>query len=229
MRSKLEPPLPKAYFGNAVIRDRTVEKKEEIEEESVGAIALQIQKLIKRLDEKIFRTFYGNFEVLPFRKLFDEAEFKMVMMQATGSSRFSVYEVDFGWGPPLFVKSPNIRDNGEMKNYQNDTPVPSKLNPEAKEWDQQRSSWKEKGKAKEFDEWKKQRELAAKITEKLDKKKQKVPECSKARTIQRIPIAVTKALLLKTQRTDGNVLPVDSFDDNNSSGNEQDEIAVKMC
>ncbi|MCO5573860.1 hypothetical protein L7F22_027635 [Adiantum nelumboides] len=114
MRSKLEPPLPKAYFGNAVIRDRTVEKKEEIEEESVGAIALRIQKLIKRIDEKIFRTFYGNFEVLSFRKLFDEAEFKMVMMQVTGFPRFPVYEVDFGWGPSLCVRSPNVRGNGEM-------------------------------------------------------------------------------------------------------------------
>ncbi|MCO5607281.1 hypothetical protein L7F22_061474 [Adiantum nelumboides] len=34
----------------------------------------------------------------------------------------------------------------------NDPPVSSKLNPKAKEWDQQRSTWKEKGKAKEFDE-----------------------------------------------------------------------------
>ncbi|MCO5555522.1 hypothetical protein L7F22_009067 [Adiantum nelumboides] len=111
----------------------------------------------------------------------------------------------------------------------NDTSVPSKLNPKAKEWDQQRSSWKEKGKAKEFDEWKEQREQAAKITEKLDKKKPKVPECSEARTIQRILVAITEALLLGTQNINGNALPVDSFDDSSSSGNEQDEIEVKMC
>ncbi|MCO5550928.1 hypothetical protein L7F22_004422 [Adiantum nelumboides] len=39
-----------------------------------------------------------------------------------------------------------------------EAPVPSKLNPKAKEWDRQRSTWKEKGKAKEFDEWKESRE-----------------------------------------------------------------------
>ncbi|MCO5581211.1 hypothetical protein L7F22_035089 [Adiantum nelumboides] len=47
----------------------------------------------------------------------------------------------------------------------NDPPTQSKLNPKAKEWSQQRSTWKEKGKAKEYDEWQEQRELAATITE----------------------------------------------------------------
>ncbi|MCO5611982.1 hypothetical protein L7F22_066242 [Adiantum nelumboides] len=47
----------------------------------------------------------------------------------------------------------------------NDPPAQSKLNPKAKEWSQQRSTWKEKGKAKEYDEWQEHRELAAKITE----------------------------------------------------------------
>ncbi|KAI5062697.1 hypothetical protein GOP47_0023236 [Adiantum capillus-veneris] len=114
MRSKLEPPLPEAYFGNAIIRDGTVARKEELEQESVGAIALRIQKLIKRIDEFFFRTFYGKFEVLRFMKLFDEAEFKMVMLQVSSSPRFPVYEVDFGWGPPLCVRSPHIRGDGEM-------------------------------------------------------------------------------------------------------------------
>ncbi|MCO5547588.1 hypothetical protein L7F22_001039 [Adiantum nelumboides] len=60
----------------------------------------------------------------------------------------------------------------------------------------------EKSKDKEFDEWKDQRELAAKITENIEKKKPKIPECSKARTVQRIPIAMTEALLLETQTVD---------------------------
>ncbi|MCO5586783.1 hypothetical protein L7F22_040725 [Adiantum nelumboides] len=59
-------------------------------------------------------------------------------------------------------------------------PVPSKMNPKAKEWEQSRSTWKEKGKAKEFDEWKDKRELATKITENLEKNKPEVLECSEA-------------------------------------------------
>ncbi|MCO5575419.1 hypothetical protein L7F22_029220 [Adiantum nelumboides] len=63
----------------------------------------------------------------------------------------------------------------------------------------------------------------------LEKKKLEVPKCSKARTIQRIPIAITEALRLETQGTGGNVWPIDSSDNSNSFGNEQDEVEVKMC
>ncbi|MCO5575004.1 hypothetical protein L7F22_028801 [Adiantum nelumboides] len=84
-----------------------------------------------------------------------------------------------------------------------------------------------KGKAKEFDEWKEQRKLATKIIEKLEKKKPKIIECSEARTIQRIPVAVIEALLLETQGT--GALPVKSFDNSKSFGNEQDEVEIKMC
>ncbi|MCO5564628.1 hypothetical protein L7F22_018294 [Adiantum nelumboides] len=41
-----------------------------------------------------------------------------------------------------------------IKELPGDEPTSSKLNPKAKEWEQSRSTWKDKGKAKEFDEWK---------------------------------------------------------------------------
>ncbi|MCO5602306.1 hypothetical protein L7F22_056435 [Adiantum nelumboides] len=141
-------------------------------------------------------------------------------------------------------------DKKKKKNdkFPNDSPAQSKLNPQAKEWNQQTSTWKEKGKAKEYDEWKEQRELAATITkklekkkpelhecfesratitEKLEKKKPKLHECFEARAIHRIPIA--EALLLDTQNTGTPIITMDSSKNNCSSGNEQDEIEVKMC
>ncbi|MCO5578913.1 hypothetical protein L7F22_032762 [Adiantum nelumboides] len=114
MRSKLEPPLPEAYFGNAIIRNGTVAKREEILQETMGETALRIQELIESIDDNFMRTFYGKCEVLPLLKVLDEAEFKMVMLQVSSSPRFPVYDVDFGWGPPLCVRSPHIRSNGEM-------------------------------------------------------------------------------------------------------------------
>ncbi|MCO5560711.1 hypothetical protein L7F22_014329 [Adiantum nelumboides] len=64
-----------------------------------------------------------------------------------------------------------------IEQLQGDEPVPapSKLNPKAKEWEQRKSTWKEKGKAKEFDEWKDHMELATKITANLEKKKPEIP------------------------------------------------------
>ncbi|MCO5615064.1 hypothetical protein L7F22_069352 [Adiantum nelumboides] len=105
----------------------------------------------------------------------------------------------------------------------NDPPVPPKLNPQAKEWNQQRSTWKEKGKAKEYDEWKEQRELAATITKKLEKKKPEVLECSEARAIHRRP---AETLLLDTQNTGTPIMAMDSSKNSSSSGNEQVEIEL---
>ncbi|MCO5597234.1 hypothetical protein L7F22_051310 [Adiantum nelumboides] len=92
---------------------------------------------------------------------------------------------------------------------------------------QSRSTWKEKGKAKEFDEWKDQRKLAAKITQNLEKKKPKVPECSEARLIQRIPIGVKEAFLLETQDVGTAAVPVDSSENSSNSKNEPDEIEAE--
>ncbi|MCO5601221.1 hypothetical protein L7F22_055340 [Adiantum nelumboides] len=114
------------------------------------------------------------------------------------------------------------RNTVVIEELPNDPPAQSKLNPQAKEWNQQRSTWKEKGKAKEYDEWKEQRELATKIIEKLEKKKPKVCECSEARAIHRIPVA--EALLLDTQNTGAPIKAMDSSENSSSFGNEQDEI-----
>ncbi|MCO5590386.1 hypothetical protein L7F22_044356 [Adiantum nelumboides] len=103
-----------------------------------------------------------------------------------------------------------------------DEPMSSKLNPKAKEWKQHKSTWKEKGKAKESDEWKEQREMAAKIIENLSKKKLEIPECSKARAVQRIPVPVAEALLLETKTVGTGSILVDSSKDNSDSEKEND-------
>ncbi|MCO5553370.1 hypothetical protein L7F22_006891 [Adiantum nelumboides] len=79
------------------------------------------------------------------------------------------------------------------------------------------------------DEWKDQRELATKITENLEKKKPEILECSEARTVQSILVAVAEALLLETQTVGIGSIPVDSFEAITYSENEQDEIEVQMC
>ncbi|MCO5548192.1 hypothetical protein L7F22_001650 [Adiantum nelumboides] len=116
-----------------------------------------------------------------------------------------------------------------MKGYQKRLPY----HPKAKEWEQQRSTWKEKDKAKEFDEWKEQRELPARITENVEKKKPHKPKTFEAKNIQRTPAVVAETLLLDTQKDNVEVNyttgAVGSFDTIDSFGNEQDEVQIKIC
>ncbi|MCO5604588.1 hypothetical protein L7F22_058756 [Adiantum nelumboides] len=53
---------------------------------------------------------------------------------------------------PVSVRAITRNSSVVIEELPKETPVPSKLNPKAKEWKQQRSTSKEKGKAKEFDE-----------------------------------------------------------------------------
>ncbi|KAI5062217.1 hypothetical protein GOP47_0022756 [Adiantum capillus-veneris] len=114
MRSRMKPPLPEGYFGNAINREGTIARKGELQQESLGATALRIQRLIEMLDETLMRTLYGKVEVLPLIKIMEEMDFSIVMFQLSSSPRFPVYDVDFGWGPPLSVQCPRIRGDGEM-------------------------------------------------------------------------------------------------------------------
>ncbi|MCO5589114.1 hypothetical protein L7F22_043080 [Adiantum nelumboides] len=114
MRSRVDPPLPEGYFGNAIIREGIGAKREELLQESLGTTALRIQRLIQTLDETLMKTMYGQVEGLPPSKLFGGMDFRMVRLQLSSSPRFPVYDVDFGWGPALSVQCPLIRGDGEM-------------------------------------------------------------------------------------------------------------------
>ncbi|KAI5054182.1 hypothetical protein GOP47_0030924, partial [Adiantum capillus-veneris] len=116
MRSRMDPPLPVGYFGNAISGNGTKALTEELQQENLGTTALRLQKLISTLDETFMRESYGKVEVLPFSKLLEEfrKDFNMVRLHVSSSPRFPVYEVDFGMGPPSCVRCPHIRGNGEM-------------------------------------------------------------------------------------------------------------------
>ncbi|MCO5578914.1 hypothetical protein L7F22_032763 [Adiantum nelumboides] len=114
MRSRVNPPLPEGYFGNAIIREGTGARREELLQESLGTTALCIQRLVQTLDQTLMKTMYGQVEGLPPSKLFGGMDFRMVRLQLSSSPRFPVYDVDFGWGPALSIQCPLIRGDGEM-------------------------------------------------------------------------------------------------------------------
>ena len=100
LRTRMDPPLPQYSFGN-IYRVATVIQSSEEENGLVGKVREAIGKInmdyVKKLQE-------GN-EHLLFMKEVGGKVMKgdIVPLNFTSLCRFPIYEVDFGWGKPIWV------------------------------------------------------------------------------------------------------------------------------
>ncbi|KAL7001243.1 hypothetical protein U1Q18_002395 [Sarracenia purpurea var. burkii] len=112
-RTRLDPPLPDAYFGNTVHPAFVTTTAGELLEHGLGWVA-------RKLNQKI--ALQTNDEVRNFLKRWAEnpALLKIggLMKNALANSsspRFDVYGCDFGWGKPVAVRSGSAnKNNGKI-------------------------------------------------------------------------------------------------------------------
>lgn len=111
VRSRLQPPLPLEYFGNAGQLGTVTIKKRELLEQGLGHVAWQIKKMIAMHTEEKIRNYLESWKRKPHLGG-DTLSSSLVM----GSSpRFDVYGNDFGWGKPIAVRSgPASMRDGRM-------------------------------------------------------------------------------------------------------------------
>ncbi|CAN1192099.1 Uncharacterized acetyltransferase At3g50280 [Linum perenne] len=102
-RSRLKPRFPDDYFGNAVMTWPIALKVKVLQEEGLGHVAAEINKVVTGLsDEKLkgaVESWIGNPKMPTLRQS------GYGCMALSGSPRFDVYGNDFGWGPPAAVRS----------------------------------------------------------------------------------------------------------------------------
>nr|XP_010935790.1 BAHD acyltransferase DCR [Elaeis guineensis] len=101
-RSRVEPPLPDAYFGNLIQAIFTVTASGLLLASPPEFGASAIQKVIDAHDAGAIRKRLEEYEAKPKMFYYSDAGFNCV---AVGSSpRFKVYDVDFGFGRPERVR-----------------------------------------------------------------------------------------------------------------------------
>ena len=110
-RSRLEPPIPENYFGNCVIGPLAEAKARKFMDGNGFPFAAElVSDMFKELDEEIL----GVAEKLVIKILNLIKETGKQMISVSGSPRFGVYEVDFGWGKPRKVEIISIDRSGAI-------------------------------------------------------------------------------------------------------------------
>ncbi|XP_010550545.1 PREDICTED: BAHD acyltransferase DCR [Tarenaya hassleriana] len=117
-RRRVDPPMPDEYFGNLIQAIFTGTAAGLLATEGGPAIgATVIQKAIAAHDARAIQARNEEWEKSP--KIFQWKDAGANCVAVGSSPRFRVYDVDFGWGKPEFVRSgSNNRFDGMVYLYQ---------------------------------------------------------------------------------------------------------------
>ncbi|XP_028806211.1 phenolic glucoside malonyltransferase 1-like [Neltuma alba] len=99
-RARLEPPIPETYFGNCVMPQILEIQPENIkDEDGLVMLAKKIHRKIKKIQKE--KGALDGAETLFSGYSLQSAEgIEVQYIAVAGSTRFGVYETDFGWGRP---------------------------------------------------------------------------------------------------------------------------------
>ncbi|EXB94480.1 Malonyl-coenzyme A:anthocyanin 3-O-glucoside-6''-O-malonyltransferase [Morus notabilis] len=106
-RSRLEFPLPATYFGNCLaVSFVPVKRKELLGENGTVAAAKAIGKEVREMNKQALKELENW--VMKYKKI-EESHRQHVTV--TGSPKFGLYEVDFGWGRPKKSEAVHFSDS----------------------------------------------------------------------------------------------------------------------
>ncbi|XP_006367771.1 uncharacterized acetyltransferase At3g50280-like [Solanum tuberosum] len=104
-RSRLNPPLPEGYFGNAIHGKQVKTSVGELLENGLGWVAMQINKMVVSQNSeevvKIYKGWVENPVILKKGSVYEGNNRLLI----SSSPRHNIYGNDFGWGNPIGVRS----------------------------------------------------------------------------------------------------------------------------
>lgn len=114
-RSRVRPPLPKGYLGNAIFRASAVAKAGDVVSEQLDAVAGRVSGATARLDDEYVRSLVDYLEqvvgdVAGLRKgewVMPETDLWVISWQG-----LPIYDADFGWGRPAFMGRASLQFSG---------------------------------------------------------------------------------------------------------------------
>ncbi|XP_016549693.2 uncharacterized acetyltransferase At3g50280-like, partial [Capsicum annuum] len=111
-RSRLNPPIPEEYFGNALHFKKVKTSAGELLKNGLGWAAMQINKIVLAQNTEEVVKMYKDWVENPIL-ITKGSVYGGITKLAIGSTpRHNIYSIDFGWGKPIGVRSgmPNKSD-----------------------------------------------------------------------------------------------------------------------
>ncbi|CAD6224952.1 unnamed protein product [Miscanthus lutarioriparius] len=126
--TRLRPPLPATYFGNAIVRDLVTVKVGDVLSQPLGFVADRIKRAVSRVDDAFVRS------VVDYLELESEKGNQAARGQFMPESDLwvvswlgmPIHDADFGWGRPGFVAPAQMFGSGTAyvtQGYDKDDPI----------------------------------------------------------------------------------------------------------
>ncbi|KAJ4710278.1 Hydroxycinnamoyl-CoA shikimate/quinate hydroxycinnamoyl transferase [Melia azedarach] len=121
-RSRLNPPLPPGFIGNVLFGATSIALSGNIISEPFISTIERIHKAIKRMDDEYVKSALAYLKQFPDPKAFKRSDhtFKCPNLLISNLSLMPIYDADFGWGRPMYVR-PLHRSDGTVQIF----PTPS--------------------------------------------------------------------------------------------------------
>ncbi|ERM93925.1 shikimate O-hydroxycinnamoyltransferase [Amborella trichopoda] len=114
-RSRLQPPLPPEYFGNAVFAAAPLVMSGDLMSKPLKFAAEKIHEAIVRMDNEYLRSALDYLELLPDPDAVKRGAhtFECPNIGVISWAKQPSYEADFGWGRPVFMGPAGMAHEGQ--------------------------------------------------------------------------------------------------------------------
>ncbi|KAJ1254526.1 hypothetical protein BS78_K038400 [Paspalum vaginatum] len=111
IRSRVSPPLPRGFFGNAVVRDLVTARVGDVLDSSLGSVAAMVKEAVNHVDDAFVRSVVDYLELEygngggggTHAQASSEQLAPASDLWAVSWLGMSMYDADFGSGEPRFV------------------------------------------------------------------------------------------------------------------------------
>ncbi|KAK1371835.1 Vinorine synthase [Heracleum sosnowskyi] len=110
LRTRFDPPLPKDYFGNLYRMAIFTPSMQNGERDDYGDLINKAREAIRGVDTNyVEKLRKGEDHLMYMKQMCQKSDLgEIVTMSFTSLSRFGVYDVNFGWGNPVWIGSARL-------------------------------------------------------------------------------------------------------------------------